>query len=230
MTSGSAALGCPFHVGRIDRRFTFLPDRTRLHVVRNRLVRMPYAVGILCDLFERASGRDTFGPLFDDVAFRFRFGELVALLDEKPRVLAILAALATAHEHPAAVKLLTVERELEPPFPVIRVCLPRWLPRPAIPQEHRASAVLFGRDDAFEVAVLDGVILGLHRETANARIEARAFRHGPAQEHAVQLETEVVVHVARAMLLNDEREPAAFALDDLPFGLGGDREIALLVV
>ena len=48
------------------------------------------------------------------------------------------------------------------------------------------------------------MILDFHREATLARIVARAFRHGPALHHAVELETKVEVQATRCVLLDDE--------------------------
>ncbi len=90
-------------------------------------------------------------------------------------------------------------------------------PAAAIPHDHRAATILAPRDIAFEVQVLDRMILGAHREALLAQREARAARDGPALEHAVELEPQVVVKPARGMLLHHElagrvlRPPAASA-------------------
>ena len=68
--------------------------------------------------------------------------------------------------------------------------------RAAVPEQHRAAAVLALGDHALEAAVLDRVVLDLHGEALLGRVEARPLGHGPALEHAVELEAEVVVQAA----------------------------------
>ena len=74
----------------------------------------------------------------------------------------------------------------------------------AIPQDHRAGAVVSGRDDALEAAVLHRVIFGLDGEALLLRIDRRSARHGPAHQHAVDLQTKVPMQAPRRVLLDDE--------------------------
>ena len=62
-----------------------------------------------------------------------------------------------------------------------------------IPDVHQASAVLPCRDFAAEVRILEGVILYLHSETFDRRIQARLLGHSPALEHAIRLQTKIIV-------------------------------------
>ena len=87
----------------------------------------------------------------------------LSLISSQLFVAAVLAA-AAAHQHPAAVELLAVELELEV---ALRVALRRIVlrhPGAAVPQHHRARAVLLRRDHAFEVAVFERMVLDMHRE------------------------------------------------------------------
>ncbi len=77
---------------------------------------------------------------------------------------------------------------------------------PAIPDDHLSGAVLAGRNHAFERCIVERMVLRLRREALFARIERRAFGHGPRLEHAIALETKVVMHAARSVLLDDEEE------------------------
>ena len=67
------------------------------------------------------------------------------------------------------------------------------------------AAVLALRDDALERAVLERVVLDVHRQ-ALARRGSRLGPLGTAQllQHAVELEAEVVVQPRRVVLLDDE--------------------------
>ncbi len=106
------------------------------------------------------------------------------------------------------------------------------LPGPPVPDDDVAGAVLLGGDHAFEVEVLDGVVLDVDGHAPDLRIERRALGHGPANEHAGDLEAEVVVQASRAMSLDDE--PAAAAAGLRVRGarrrLRGLREVALATV
>ena len=72
------------------------------------------------------------------------------------------------------------------------------------------------------------MVLGAHRQPLVAGIEARPLRHRPALQHAVELEPEIPVEPRRVVLLDDEA--VALALELAALGLGGLREVALLVI
>ncbi len=78
-------------------------------------------------------------------------------------------------------------------------------PGAAIPQQHRSSAVLPLRNDALELAVLERMILDVHRQALVGRIQAGALRDRPALQDAFELEPEVVVQTRRRMLLDQVR-------------------------
>ena len=81
-------------------------------------------------------------------------------------------------------------------------------PRAVVPDDDVPAAVLAVRDDPLEVEVLDGVVLDVHREVADLRIQGEALGHGPAHEHAVDLEPEVVVQRAGPVTLDHEARRA----------------------
>ena len=66
-------------------------------------------------------------------------------------------------------------------------------PGAAVPDDDVAAAVLADGDDAFEVEVLDGMVLGPCGHAFFQRSHGRATWHRPAHEHASDLESEVVV-------------------------------------
>ncbi len=78
-----------------------------------------------------------------------------------------------------------------------------------IPDRHRARTVFAGRYRTLEGAVFEGMILRLHREMIAFRLGRHTLGKSPADEHAVVLETEVIVQVAGVVLLDDERSPIA---------------------
>jgi len=105
------------------------------------------------------------------------------VFDQQPAAIAAAAragvAAARAHEHPRAFQLVTVQRELEVALLQRRVHIVHLrLPCAAVPQHHDAGTVAFG-NHALELAVLDRVILDLHREPLRLRIEGRSFGDGP---------------------------------------------------
>ena len=82
-------------------------------------------------------------------------------------------------------ELLAVELELQLALLEREARLDHGRPRPAVPEHDRPRPVLALRDDPLEGAVLDRVVLDVHREPLVARVEGRALRHGPAQQDAV---------------------------------------------
>ena len=81
---------------------------------------------------------------------------------------------------------------------------------------------------AFEVAVVERMVLDLDRQPLAVRIERRALGHRPRLEDAVELEPEIVVQARRVMPLDDEAQlPAPAATAALPDGSAGLVEIAL---
>jgi len=187
----------------------------------------------MLDRVHLAARGDAAGLALRDGIAAARLGRLVALLDEQPVVAALAVAPLQAHQHPAAVQLGAVQDELEIALLVAGGGIPVGLPPAAIPQHHGAAAVLAGRDDALEAAILDRVVLDMDRQALDGRIEARPLWHRPALQHAVELEPEVVMRPAGHVLLDHEARlgGAAGAPRAGRAGrLGGAREIALAVV
>ena len=130
-------------------------------------------------------------------------------------------AAAGPHQHPRSFQLVAVQRELQVALLQRRIHVVDFRrPRAAVPEHHDAGAVAF-RDDAFELAVVERMILDVHREPLGLRIERRALRHRPRQQHAVVLEPEVVVQVAGEVLLDaEERARARFGARRFACGSG----------
>ena len=119
----------------------------------------------------------------------------------------IAAAAARAHDREATTDLLAIEAELQLSVANRRGGVGRFglrLERAPIPHDDVARTVLARRDDALEVEVLEGMVLDMDRHPPLIRIEARATRHCPADQHAVDLQPHVVVQARRAMALDDE--------------------------
>lgn len=110
------------------------------------------------------------------------------MLDQQPiGALAALAIVAHAHKHEAAVQALAFEGELEVALGkrLFRALLSLRLPIAAIPQHDRAAAILAFRNRAFEVAIIERMILDLDGQALVVRIERWTFGDSPALEHAV---------------------------------------------
>src|SRR5262249_38909851 len=100
-------------------------------------------------------------------------GSYVAMLDEQPvSALAAVAITTHTHEHPASMHALAFHHEFQ--FALAQLLLGRGLafrrPQTPIPKLHGAPAVLAVRNRAFEIAIVERVILHLDREPLVARI------------------------------------------------------------
>ena len=85
-----------------------------------------------------------------------------------------------------------------------RVVGPDRLPGPPVPDDDVAAAVLAVGDHALEVEVLDRVVLDVDGQVTGRRVERRALRHRPADQHTADLEAEVVVEPPGSVALHDE--------------------------
>src|SRR5215813_14229799 len=74
------------------------------------------------------------------------------------------------------------------------------------------------------------MVLGLHREALVRRVEARALRHGPALQHALELEPEVVVQPRGGVALDVVAQPFPRPGPRLAARLRRDREVAHLAI
>ena len=73
-----------------------------------------------------------------------------------------------------------------------------------IPDRHGPGSVLSFWNGAREGRVGQRMVCNLHRQALLRRIGRGAFRDRPALEHAVHLETEIVVQPARMVLLHNK--------------------------
>ena len=231
-------------LGLVQRRDLLgdLPQRRVAAGAGARPVAVPHVRRFLQqDVAERAVALHAVGRERGDVDGA---GPLVLVLDQQPR-LAVLGRLLAgpprppalgAHEHPGAFQLEAVERHLEIALGQRRVdVVDLRRPGAAIPQHHHAGAVAL-RDHALELAVLDRVILDVHRQPLVGGVDGRALRHRPRQQHAVVLDAEVVVQRGGQVLLDaEEARLAALGLPRPDHGVvaGGLRraaEVALLAI
>ena len=144
--------------------------------------------------------------------------------------LALAHPSAPASSRPAAGP---VQAELELAGGIVRPRVADRLPGAPVPEHDRAAAILALGDGALERAVVERMVLDMDGEPALGRVQARALRHRPALQHAVQLEAEVVVQASRCMLLHHEAEtlggpPSRSRRTGLlATGLGRAREVPL---
>src|SRR5258708_4439814 len=122
-----------------------------------------------------------------------RAGLVVLGFDQSPRLFFLSASAVHAHEVPAPMQLLPLEREDEVPLLVTLVRVVLRNPAPTIPDHPRAAAVLSLRNRAFECVVLDRVVFHVDREAFLARNEARTTGDRPALHYAVEFESQGVI-------------------------------------
>src|SRR5262249_40112055 len=129
----------------------------------------------------------------------------VVRLEQEPRLLLLAWLARHAHQVPAALELLARELEAQMALAVAELRIELGRPRALVPDHHRAAAVGALRNDSLEAAVLDRMVLDMHREALLARDQARPLGHCPALQDAVELEAEVVVQPPRRVFLNHVR-------------------------
>ncbi len=188
-------------------------------------LRVPETVPLCRHLGEAAPGEDALRPRAHDVHLVRRTRVLVLVLHEEPGLRVVPLDL---DERPLARELLAVELELQLSLLHPDTRIDHGRPGPAVPEHDRPRPVFALRDHTLEGAVLDRMVLDVHRESLVARVEGRALRHGPAQQNTVQLQPEVVVEPRRRVLLDAVGRAAAGA--HLGGRLGGLGEVAFLLV
>src|SRR5436190_1744193 len=65
----------------------------------------------------------------------------------------------------------------------------------AVPEHHRPGAIISFRYGAFESAILNRVILNLHRQPAIAAPIWKAFWHCPRFQHPLHLEAKIIMEM-----------------------------------
>jgi hypothetical protein len=74
-------------------------------------------------------------------------------------------------------------------------------PHPAIPDNDRTGAVLAFRDGTLERAIVGRMILHMNRETLFPGDETGAFGNCPALQRAIEFKAQVIVQLARPVLV-----------------------------
>ena len=98
---------------------------------------------------------------------------------------------------------------------------------PAVPDLHRAGAVLAGRDVARELDVLERVVLGVDGQVVLGRIGRDALRDRPGDEDAVALQAEIPVQPPRVVLVDHEAVERLLGGRRVATRLGRGGEVAL---
>ena len=118
------------------------------------------------------------------------------------------AVVAHTDQHPTAVQLVAVQREFQIAFLVSPLRIVGF-PIAAVPELHGTAAILPLRNGAFEIAVIERMILHFDREPLVMRIERGALGNRPGLEDAVALEADVIMQGPGGVLLDHEEERAA---------------------
>ena len=131
--------------------------------------------------------------------------EFVAMLDQQP--VGALAAVAVAlhpHQHPAAMQLVAVQGEFQIALGKPRSGSSLGLPVAAVPQLHRAAAILVLREWCLRSRRSRADGPRPRPPAACLRIERGSARHRPGLEDAVEFQPQVVVQPRRGVLLDHE--------------------------
>jgi hypothetical protein len=152
-------------------------------------------------------------------------------LDEEPvGARAALPVMAKPHQHPAALQLFPGQCEaqlaLSQGLGGIALCRPEA----PVPEHDSPAAILAFGYGPFEIAIVEGVVLGLYGQALVLRIERRPLGRGPGLEHAIDFEAEIIVQPRRGMLLHDKAGVLRGSDLSLAARLGRLREIPLLLV
>lgn len=129
------------------------------------------------------------------------------VFDEQPICpVAAVAIIAHAHQHEAAVQAFAFQGELEVTLGegLLGALISFRFPIAPIPEHDRPTAILTFRNGAFEVAIVERMILDLNCQPLVVRVERRAFGDRPGFEDAIQLEPQVIVQPGGIMFLDDE--------------------------
>ena len=191
---------------RLDPRWHRAFART-LHFCSANRSRTALRWRLLGNFFDRPTGQDRAVVLLD-VPLRI-FGR-VLMFDQQPLV-ALFAALQL-DQHEAAAQLLPVQAEfnlaaLQLLHRIERRCL-RLVrvrfqhKRSAVPHHHTSRAVVAFGDFPLEAAILQRMILRLHRQAFIRMAQRRPLRHRPRFQRTVNRQPEVVVQPRRGVLLH----------------------------
>src|SRR2546429_3830073 len=177
----------------------------------------------VAQLFDRQPREHRFGIALGRLRLA---GVFVGLLQEEP--VPVLAA--HPGQGPSPLQLVAEQLELELAARDLlagRLWFQKLEPA-GVPHDRRPGPIAALGNDAFEVGVLDGMVFDVHGQTLLVRAHRGPLGHGPALQHAVDLQPQIVVEPARRVLV--DHEPAAAGRAGPAEGLGGRGRIALAPV
>ena len=160
------------------------------------------------DLLQVASRHHAIGLRLSNGGLIAAAFKIVVFFNQQPGGLFFVGRFAAhADQRPLAFHLFAMQHELQRTRLQRRVHVRAdrlRLPRPLVPHHHCAAAVLPLRDDALEPAILHRMVFDLHGQSLIGRDVAGSFGNGPALEHAIPSQAEVVVKTRGRVLLNHE--------------------------
>src|SRR2546429_542467 len=174
----------------------------------------------VAQLFDRQPREHRFGIALGRLRLA---GVFVGLLQEEP--VPVLAA--HPGQGPSPLQLVAEQLELELAARDLlagRLWFQKLEPA-GVPHDRRPGPIAALGNDAFEVGVLDGMVFDVHGQTLLVRAHRGPLGHGPALQHAVDLQPQIVVEPARRVLV--DHEPAAAGRAGPAEGLGGRGRFAL---
>jgi hypothetical protein len=132
----------------------------------------------------------------------------IALLDQQPLFWPSPARCARSHpnERESAEELFTLKHNVDLTAGKLRLereCVARPVAAP-IPDHDCSGAILAFWNDAFKVRILERMVLCPDGEALFRGVHGRTLWHGPGYENATDFEPEVVVQVARSVLLDNK--------------------------
>src|SRR6476661_2693235 len=115
-------------------------------------------------------------------------------LDQQPiAAFAMFAIVAQTHQHPAALQFFTSQREPQLTLAQSFGGLALGCPETTIPEHDGPATILTFRDGAFEVTIIEGMVLRFDGKTPGLGIERGTLGHRPGLENALHLKAQVKV-------------------------------------
>jgi hypothetical protein len=123
------------------------------------------------------------------------------MLDQQPGFICSSAIAAGSHQYPRRAQLLTLQSKFQIAFSesILDIVALRK-PSTVVPHHHGASAIFPFRNDAFTIPILAGMILYLHRQSFDGRVQRRSLWNCPGEQHGVEFQAKAVVQMRGVML------------------------------
>src|SRR5690606_36108422 len=155
-------------------------------------VTLPFVVIVRGNAGHRAPGED--GRV---VLLRADRPVLLLAFLQQPDILPVL--LANAVKLPISLELPAVQAHAQASFRMIPA---EQLERAYVPDDHRAAAVLSGRDRPLEVEVVERMVLRLEGRTADLKLGGQSLRDRPRFQRSVHLQPKIIMQVGGGVFLD----------------------------